>query len=156
QASSLHFIVVQASSLHSCAICNPPQTRYSSFKRPRLRFGDSRRLISMNTIPVPSPKPSLRIASARQRVPPLENGAQMKSDEFLRRYKTMPDVKKAELIEGITFLMASPVRVTLHGDQDGIIHTILGLYGFLTPNVRFDPNCTVKLDEDNTLQPDAL
>jgi len=34
-------------------------------------------------------------------IPPLENGDRLSRSEFERRYQAMPDVKKAELIEGI-------------------------------------------------------
>jgi len=43
--------------------------------------------------------------------PPLENGARLTSREFLRHYEAMPDVKKAELIEGVVY-MPSPVSST--------------------------------------------
>ena len=40
---------------------------------------------------------------------PLENGDKLTRIEFERRYATMPEVKKAELMEGVVY-MASPVR----------------------------------------------
>ena len=48
------------------------------------------------------------------RVPPLENGDRLTRAEFERRYDAMPEVKKAELIEGIVY-MPSPVRFRNHG-----------------------------------------
>lgn len=42
-------------------------------------------------------------------VPPLENGDRLTITEFERRYTAMPQVKKAELIEGMVH-MASPLR----------------------------------------------
>ncbi|MEO1634032.1 MAG: Uma2 family endonuclease, partial [Cyanobacteria bacterium J06631_9] len=47
-------------------------------------------------------------------VPPLENGDRLSRSEFERRYSAMPEVKKAELIEGIVY-MASPLRHQPHG-----------------------------------------
>ncbi len=41
---------------------------------------------------------------------PLENGARLSRVEFERRYTAMPQIKKAELIEGVVF-MPSPVRI---------------------------------------------
>lgn len=35
-------------------------------------------------------------------IPPLENGDMLSLAEFLRRYEDMHDIKKAELIEGVT------------------------------------------------------
>ena len=44
-----------------------------------------------------------------QDTPPLENGNRLTRMEFERRYHTMPDVKKANLIERILYI-ATPVR----------------------------------------------
>lgn len=49
-----------------------------------------------------------------QEIPCLENGARLTRPEFERRYAAMPQVKKAELIEGIV-CMPSPVRARQHG-----------------------------------------
>ncbi|MFM7475469.1 MAG: Uma2 family endonuclease, partial [Microcystis aeruginosa] len=43
-------------------------------------------------------------------IPRLENGDKLTRREFERRYKAMPNLKKAELIEGIVYIMASPLR----------------------------------------------
>jgi Uma2 family endonuclease len=77
----------------------------------------------------------------------------MRSQEFLRRYEAMPELKKAELIEGVVY-MGSPVSAE-HGEPDGLIHTWLGLYAANSPGVRFFANTTVILDAENTPQPDA-
>ncbi|MCI0525278.1 MAG: hypothetical protein L0Y75_08465, partial [Acidobacteria bacterium] len=37
-------------------------------------------------------------------IPPLEPGDRLTRDEFERRYAAMPDLKKAELIEGIVYM----------------------------------------------------
>lgn len=37
-------------------------------------------------------------------IPPLENGDYLSRSEFERRYSAMPEVKKAELIEGIVYM----------------------------------------------------
>ncbi|MFM7370631.1 MAG: Uma2 family endonuclease, partial [Sphaerospermopsis kisseleviana] len=55
-----------------------------------------------------------------QLIPPLENGDRLTRSEFERRYHTMPDVKKADLIEGIVY-MASPVRIRSHGKPHAYI-----------------------------------
>ena len=85
---------------------------------------------------------------------PLENGECLHSREFLRRYARMPQIKKAELVEGIVN-MGSPVS-TDHAIPDGIIHGWLALYAARNPGVQFMPNTTVILDAENTVQPDAL
>jgi hypothetical protein len=45
-------------------------------------------------------------------IPPLENGDRLTRREFERRYNAMPDVKKAELIEGVVY-MPSPTRANI-------------------------------------------
>ncbi|BAY08302.1 Uma2 family endonuclease [Calothrix sp. NIES-2098] len=87
-------------------------------------------------------------------LPPLENGDKLTRAEFERRYHAMPEVKKAELIEGIVY-MASPLRFRSHGKPHAYIITWLGLYESATPGVELGDNATVRLDADNEPQPDA-
>ncbi len=88
-------------------------------------------------------------------VPTLENGDRLTQAKFERRYDAMPNLKKAELIEGIVY-MASPLRITQHGEPHAAIMTWLGVYKALTSGVQLGNNCTVRLDADNEPQPDAL
>lgn len=74
--------------------------------------------------------------------------------EFLRRYEDMHDVKKAELIQGITY-MPSPVRIDLHAKPDGLIHGWLFNYS-IEHGLEFYPNATLLLDTENSFQPDAI
>ncbi len=78
----------------------------------------------------------------------------MHSREFLRRYEGMPQVKKAELIEGVVY-MGSPVSVR-HAKPDGMIQAWLGTYASRHPDTEVLANATVILDAENTVQPDAL
>ncbi|WP_242051691.1 Uma2 family endonuclease [Nostoc sp. FACHB-280] len=87
-------------------------------------------------------------------LPPLENGDKLTRIEFERRYHAMPEVKKAELIEGIVY-MASPLRVTGHGEPHADVIIWLGLYKVATPGVKLADNSTVRLDADNEPQPDV-
>jgi hypothetical protein len=48
-------------------------------------------------------------------LPPLRNGDHLTRDEFERRYDAMPDLKKAELIDGVVFV-PSPVSLDNHGE----------------------------------------
>ncbi|SKB12996.1 Genome sequencing data, contig C299 [Planktothrix sp. PCC 11201] len=86
---------------------------------------------------------------------PLENGDQLTRIEFERRCAAMSDVKKAELIEGIVY-MAAALRYKSHGKPHASIMTWLGTYEAATPGVGLADNTTVRLDNDNELQPDAL
>lgn len=89
-----------------------------------------------------------------RRVPILENGDHLSAEEFLRRYEAMPDVKKAELINGVVY-MASPVRATQHAAPDSLIQTWIGWYAIATPGTSALTNPTVRLDKLGMPQPDA-
>jgi Uma2 family endonuclease len=88
-------------------------------------------------------------------IPPLEAGDHLSRAEFERRYRAMPELKKAELIEGVVF-MPSPVRFDQHGSPHAALIAWLGVYWASTPGVRVGDNSTVRLDLDNEPQPDAL
>ena len=87
-------------------------------------------------------------------IPALENGDRLTRCEFERRYAARPDLKKAELIEGVVY-MPSPVRLA-HSGPHAMIQTVLLVYTAFTPGVRGDDNATVRLDLDNEPQPDVL
>ncbi|MFM6072731.1 MAG: Uma2 family endonuclease, partial [Dolichospermum sp.] len=88
-------------------------------------------------------------------IPPLENGDKLTRHEFERRYHAMPNLKKAELIEGVVYV-ASPVRAKQHGKPHARIMGWLGTYEAATPGVEALDNTTVLIDTDNEPQPDAL
>ncbi len=88
-------------------------------------------------------------------MPILENGDRLTRTEFERRYQVLPEVKKAELVEGVVY-MASPVRYQQHGKPHSQIITWLQVYAAATPGVEVADNTTVRLDLDNEPQPDAL
>jgi len=67
----------------------------------------------------------------------------------------MPELKKAELIEGIVY-MGSPLRINQHGEPHANIIGWLSFYKAVTPNLQLGDNSTVILDEKNEPQPDAL
>lgn len=76
----------------------------------------------------------------------------MTADEFERRYRAMPDVKKAELIEGVVYV-ASPVS-DVHARCHSEMHLWLALYRAGTPGTISSIDGTVRLDIDNRPQPD--
>ena len=88
-------------------------------------------------------------------VPPLENGDRLTRAEFMRRYEAMPDVKKAELVEGVVYV-PSPVRQKYHGRQHHHILTWIGNYEAGTPGLEGGDNSTLLLDLDNAPQPDGV
>lgn len=93
--------------------------------------------------------------SQRLTIPPLENGDRLSRYEFERRYNTMPNLKKAELIEGIVYMPAA-LRFRSHGQPHSRMIGWLVTYEAATPGVAVGDNPTVRLDIDNEPQPDVV
>jgi Uma2 family endonuclease len=89
-------------------------------------------------------------------IPPLTNGDKLTRYEFERRYNAVSKLKKAELIEGIVYIMPAALRFRSHGQPHGRILTWLGNYEAMTPGVALGVEPTVRLDLDNEPQPDAV
>ena len=101
-------------------------------------------------------QPSARSAPAQLlKPPPLNPGDTLSRAEFERRYQAHPEIKKAELVEGVVY-MPSPIRFEQHAEPHSWIVTWLGVYIAATPGVRVGDNTTVRLDFENEVQPDAL
>jgi Uma2 family endonuclease len=88
-------------------------------------------------------------------IPPLESGDRLTRPEFERRYSAMPNLKKAELIEGVVYV-ASALRFEPHAEPHANLMGWLWSYKIVTPGVRLGDNATVRLDLDNEPQPDAV
>ncbi len=88
-------------------------------------------------------------------IPPLENGDRLTALEFENRYQLMSNVKKAELIEGLVYMPAA-LRFRQHGKPHAHIIGWLAQYEAATPGVELADNATVRLDQKNVPQPDAL
>jgi Uma2 family endonuclease len=84
----------------------------------------------------------------------LESGDHLTRDEFHRRYDARPDIKKAELVQGVVYV-ASPVRFSHHAQQHGFMVAWLGAYVARTPGVLLGDNATVILDDQDEVQPDV-
>jgi Putative restriction endonuclease len=84
----------------------------------------------------------------------LENGDRLSRQEFERRY-TASNIKKAELIEGIVYV-ASPLRFTSHGKPHSQIVGWLVTYQSVIAGLEVGIEPTVRLDNDNEPQPDAV
>lgn len=96
-----------------------------------------------------------RLKLSGRTVPPLESGDRLTREEFERRYHAMPDVKKAELIEGEVY-MPSPVRIATHGQPHAVLITWATVYAGSTPRLIVGDNSTIRLDSRNEPQPDVL
>ncbi len=83
----------------------------------------------------------------------LESGDRLTRFEFHRRYEAMPNLKYAELVEGVVYL-ASPLRARYHGEPENSLGTWLGAYRASHPGLHVAHNSTLILDSDNEFQPD--
>jgi Uma2 family endonuclease len=109
------------------------------------------------TTPISFGKPLIigKTDSADAPVPELEAGDRLTRPEFERRYNAMPQVNKAQLIEGVVY-MPSPVKNTVHGHPHARIITLLGVYESFTPGTQCGDNASLRLDLENMPQPDAF
>jgi Uma2 family endonuclease len=103
-------------------------------------------------------------------IPPLRNGERLTRDEFERHYDAMPDLKKAELIEGIVripmpdsapkpedaAIMTSPVSFRRHGSSHYKLVGWLAQYSATTPGTEGADNSSIRLDPNNMPQPDVF
>ena len=116
-----------------------------------------------------STRPSGIPPGVQAQIPPLRNGDHLDADEFLRGHDAMPDLKKAELIDGRVYndsplsyptvpveTMASPVSFEEHSAPDFDLITWLGVYRSRTPGIRGGDNGTGRLAARSMPQPDAL
>lgn len=90
-----------------------------------------------------------------EELPPLEPGDRLTRAEFERRWEAMPNLKRAELIEGVVY-MAAAVRYHKHGRPNRWITRLLVAYEDRTPGVAGADNTSVRMDLDNMPQPDSL
>ncbi len=100
-------------------------------------------------------------SSLPQRCPPtpettpkLHNGDHLAAVEFERRYEAMPEVKKAQLIDGVVY-MPSPVTEHHSAPHFDLIGWLC-VYRWGTPGVAGSDNGTVRLNLENEPQPDAF
>ena len=101
------------------------------------------------------PKSPISQLTPAQKLPPLENGDRLIRPEFERRYNAMPEIRKAELIEGVVY-MASPLRFRPHAKPHADLIGWLWTYKITTPQLEMGIEPTVRLDIDNEPQPDGV
>jgi hypothetical protein len=89
-------------------------------------------------------------------IPPLQAGDRLTAEEFERRYHAMPEIHKAELINGVVY-MPSPVSLEDHGSPHFDLIAWLGLYRAFTAGINGGDNSSLKLEVGaNRPQPDAF
>lgn len=82
----------------------------------------------------------------------LDSGDRLTRAEFHRRYCARPDIKKAELVEGVVYV-SSPLS-GFHSQPHTGTFGWLFTYVLKHPELRLDDDITVYLDADNEVQPD--
>ena len=98
-------------------------------------------------------QPATKAVTWQER-PPLNSGDHLSRAEFHRRYGMYPEIKKAELIEGVV-IVGSPVHER-HARPHFEFSAVLGFYFVHTPGLLGGDNQSVLLDEDNEFQPDLF
>jgi len=88
-------------------------------------------------------------------IPPLQNGDLLSREEFERRYEATPNLKKAELIEGIVYTMPPPVSDAYHSRPHFNLIGWMFNYCGATPGILGGDNGSIRLDLKNEPQPDG-
>ena len=87
--------------------------------------------------------------------PPLRGGEHLTRAEFEARYDATPELKKAELIDGVVY-MPPPVSQDAHSGPHFRLIGWLSMYQIRTPGVDGGDNGSLRLDLHNEPQPDAF
>lgn len=85
--------------------------------------------------------------------PVLESGDRLTREEFHRRYCDRPDIRKAELVQGVVYV-ASPVSPE-HAEHHAAVVGWLVAYLARHPELHLSDNGTVLLSDTTEVQPDA-
>ncbi len=85
--------------------------------------------------------------------PPLLEGDTLTTDEFLRRWEQIPDLKHAELINGVVYV-PSPVSLS-HQECQSFLNGWLDHYASSTPGCRPAVEGTWLMGEGQVPQPDT-
>jgi Uma2 family endonuclease len=93
------------------------------------------------------------MAAPRTLPPPLESGDHLSRDEFHRRYLEHPEIKRAELVDGVVYV-SSPVGYE-HSEPHSSAVGWLYIYKSQTPGVRISDNGTIFLPTGDEVQPDG-
>lgn len=92
--------------------------------------------------------------TALQTSPALESGMQLTAADFDRRYELRPDIKKAELVQGVVYVQ-SDVRLD-HAERDALLSAWVASYSISAPATRAARNGTVHLSHSERVQPDSM
>ena len=93
------------------------------------------------------------MSTAHVTVPLLQRDDQLTPDEFLDRWDAMPNLKFAELIDGVVYL-PSPLG-PVHAEGDGLVAVWTGTYAAATPGCRMLSNGSWRISSTSVPQPDV-
>jgi Uma2 family endonuclease len=93
------------------------------------------------------------MAVPRTLPPPLESGDHLSRDEFHRRYLEHPEIKRAELVDGVVYV-SSPVG-NVHSVPHGKVVGWMFAFCARTPGIELAVDGTVFLPSGDEVQPDA-
>lgn len=98
-----------------------------------------------------APKPTLPLKP----IPKLHNGDRLSRAEFIRRWDAMPDLKRAELINGVVYM--APVSHEGHGGPHPRLSGVLFVYAAATNGVDVGDNSSLSIANDGSMpQPDCF
>ncbi|HYG74800.1 MAG TPA: Uma2 family endonuclease [Planctomycetota bacterium] len=92
------------------------------------------------------------MSTTQHDIEPLVAGDKLTFEEFERRWEATPDIKRAELIGGVVYIM-SPLTWS-HGTKDFDLSNWLGIYTAQTPGTQGAHAPTVRMFDDGP-QPDV-
>ena len=92
------------------------------------------------------------MSTAEQVTQPLVSGAKLTRKEFLRRWEALPELKFAELLEGVVYVPSPFGRA--HGSQDAVVSYWVAYYAGFTPRCEAISNATWLMLKDAP-QPDC-
>lgn len=95
------------------------------------------------------------MAGSRTSLPVLKSGQRLTREEFHRRYEARPDLRRAELIEGVVSV-PSPTRFAEHDEPAASMVFWAAAYTALHPELRSGGSATIFLDGGNEVQPDGF
>lgn len=93
--------------------------------------------------------------STASRFPAFYNGDRMTRAEFHYIYDKMPDDCRAELVGGVVYYVASPLKLR-HGTSHVQLSGVLAAYVARTPATQVADNATVLLGDEGEPQPDLF
>jgi Uma2 family endonuclease len=84
----------------------------------------------------------------------LQHGERLSREEYEERYTQLPDVR-AELLEGVVYLMSSPISAD-HGRPHALLMTSLGTYEAHTSGAMLYDSITIRLGISSDPEPDGV